>query len=52
MSTFGDPDLSGDVLLKSYEDYYNGYPDSKGKTVPGYLQRISELITEFPLGLC
>ena len=50
ISLFGDKDASGDVLLKDYEDYYFGYVDSKDKLVPGYKQRIYELISEFPLG--
>ena len=41
---------SGIVLLKSYEDYYYGYEDDKGKHQKGYEERIAELIQKYPLG--
>ena len=31
ITRFGDKDASGIVLLKSYEDYYYGYEDDKGR---------------------
>ena len=45
-----DKDASGIVLLKSYEDYYYGYEDDKGKHQKGYEGRIAELIQKYPLG--
>ena len=50
ISLFGDKDASGIVLLKSYEDYYYGYEDDKGKYQKGYEERIAELIQKYPLG--
>ena len=47
---FGNKDAGGIVLLKSYEDYYYGYTDDKGKEQKGYKQRIEELMEHFPLG--
>lgn len=50
IALFGDKDASGIVLLKSYEDYYYGYEDDKGKYQKGYEERIAELIQKYPLG--
>lgn len=50
ISLFGDKNANGIVLLKSYEDYYFGYEDEKGKLHPGYEELIEKLLTEYPLG--
>ena len=50
IALFGDKDASGIVLLKSYDDYYYGYEDDKGKHQEGYEERIAELIQKYPLG--
>lgn len=50
IALFGDKNASGIVLLKSYEDYYYGYEDDKGKHQKGYEERIAELIQKYPLG--
>ena len=42
--------LVGIVLLKSYEDYYYGYTDDKGRKQLGYEERISMLVQKYPLG--
>lgn len=47
---FGDKDAAGIVLLKSYEDYYYGCTDDKGRKLKGYEERIMELLARFPLG--
>lgn len=47
---FGDKDASGIVLLKSYDDYYYGFVDEKGRHQKGYEERIEELLSLFPLG--
>lgn len=49
ISLFGDRGAGGLVLLKTFNDYYNGYVDEKGKEVVGYVQMIDELTTKFPL---
>ena len=43
--------LAGIVLLKSYEDYYYGYQDNKGKHQEGYEERIAKLLQKYPLGV-
>ncbi len=50
IALFGDKHASGIVLLKSYEDYYYGYEDDKGRKHIGYEERIAMLIQKYPLG--
>ena len=50
ISLFGDKNASGIVLLKSYEDYYYGYVDDKGKEQLGYEERIADLLQKYPIG--
>lgn len=50
IALFGDKEAGGLVLLKSYEDYYNGYEDDKGKYHPGYKELIDTLLSDYPLG--
>ncbi len=49
ISLFGDKEASGIVLLKSYEEYYNGYKDGE-KEVRGYVALVNELVQKFPVG--
>ncbi len=49
IALFGDKEASGIVLLKAYEDYYNGYKDGD-KEVRGYKSLIEELLEKFPIG--
>ena len=49
IALFGDKDASGIVLLKSYEDYLNGYDDEKGRHHIGYLELLEIIKEEFPL---
>jgi type I restriction enzyme R subunit len=49
IALFGDKEASGIVLLKSYEDYYNGYKDEE-KEIRGYKDLIEELLEKFPVG--
>ncbi len=48
ISLFGDKNAGGIVLLKTYNDYYNGY-DQNGEYKAGYAELISELVERFPL---
>ena len=50
IALFGDKNATGIVLLKSYEDYYYGYEDEKGKKQMGYEERIAMLLQKYPLG--
>ena len=49
ISLFGNKDAGGIVLLKTYNEYYNGY-DEKGQHKPGYEELIDSLTEQFPLG--
>lgn len=49
ISLFGDKDASGIVLLKTFDDYYYGYTDERGKEFPGYSEMVEELTERFPL---
>lgn len=49
IALFGDSEAQGIVLLKSYNDYYYGYIDEKGKKVRGYEELIAELVQKYPL---
>jgi len=49
IALFGDKEAGGIVLLKTYDEYYNGY--KKGdKDIPGYADLINELQEKFPVG--
>ena len=50
IALFGDEDAESIVLLKSYDDYYEGYED-KGKHQPGYAELIKDMLIRFPLEL-
>lgn len=49
IALFGDKEAGGIVLLKTYNDYYNGY-DEDGKHKPGYAELIATLQSQYPLG--
>lgn len=49
LALFGDKEASGMVLLKTYDEYINGYEDD-GKHVEGYEEMIVKLKNDFPLG--
>lgn len=49
IALFGDKEARGIVLLKAYDDYYNGYKDGD-KEVHGYKSLVEELQDKFPVG--
>lgn len=49
IALFGDKNASGIVLLKTFQDYYNGYIGPDGKPHPGYVEMITDLTARFPL---
>lgn len=49
IALFGDREAGGIVLLKTYDEYYNGYEEGS-KHTPGYVELIAELKTLYPLG--
>jgi type I restriction enzyme R subunit len=48
ISLFGDKEAGGIVLLKAYDDYYNGH-DEGGEHKPGYSELIGALTAQYPL---
>ena len=48
IALFGNKDAGGIVLLKTFEEYYNGY-DDKGEYKPGYEELIKTLKTRYPI---
>lgn len=48
IALFGDKEAGGIVLLKTFDEYYNGYQDGD-KAVPGYVSLINELTGKFPV---
>ena len=49
LSRFGDKDAKNICLMKSYKEYFYGYKDNKGKSVPGYKDLVVELESKYPL---
>jgi type I restriction enzyme, R subunit len=49
IALFGDKEAGGIVLLKTYDEYYNGY-EKDGKNIPGYAFLVKELLANFPVG--
>lgn len=49
IALFGDKEAGGIVLLKTYDDYYNGY-DEDGTHNSGYAELVSTLQTTYPVG--
>jgi len=49
ISLFGDKDAGGIVILKPFDDYFNGYDDDKGHH-PGYSELLDELNEKYPFG--
>lgn len=49
LALFGDSEASSIVLLKTYNEYYNGYDDGKNK-FEGYRALIERLKEEYPIG--
>ncbi len=49
LALFGDKDASGMVLLKTYNEYINGYEDNE-KHVEGYAELIQKLENLYPIG--
>lgn len=49
IALFGDKNAKGTILLRSFDDYYNGFTDEKDKYHKGYTELVDELLTKFPL---
>ncbi len=48
LALFGNRDAGGIVLLRTFDDYYHGHTDAKGRPVPGYTTLVAELQQRFP----
>ena len=51
LKLFGNKDAGGLILLKSFNDYYEGYDDEKGEHHPGWKELIHELLEKYKLPL-
>lgn len=49
IALFGDKEAGGLVLLKTFDEYYNGYDDEKGKHQIGYRDLVNSLLEDYPL---
>ena len=49
IALFGDKKASSIVLLKTFDEYYNGYTDENDKKVAWYKELIEELQEKFPV---
>jgi type I restriction enzyme, R subunit len=49
IALFGDKEAGGIVLLKTYDEYYNGYVQD-GTDMPGYVDLIADIQSKYPLG--
>lgn len=49
IALFGDKEAGGVVLLKTYDEYYNGYKNG-GKDVRGYADLVDELLDKYAVG--
>ncbi|MDY4884003.1 MAG: type I restriction endonuclease subunit R [Anaerovibrio sp.] len=49
IARFGDKEAGGIVLLRKFQDYYNGYVDENNKQVNGYTCLVDNLLQKFPL---
>lgn len=49
IALFGDKNANGIVLLKKFEDYWNGFKDEKDVYHPGYVELIERLKEQYPL---
>lgn len=49
LALFGNKDAGGIVLLKTFDEYYQGYHDGKKEFI-GYYALVIELLEKFPIG--
>lgn len=50
IARFGDKEAEGVVLLKTFDEYYYGYTDDRGKASPGYKDLVEQLLQDYPIG--
>lgn len=49
LERFGDENAGGIVLVKTFDEYYNGYVSIDGEPEPGYVSMVDDLVSKFPL---
>ena len=49
LALFGDKNARGMVILKTYNEYMDGYEDEHGKHIEGYNELVTRLVNEFPI---
>ncbi|MDE5607343.1 MAG: type I restriction endonuclease subunit R [Muribaculaceae bacterium] len=49
LQLFGNKEARGLILLKTFDDYYNGYDDANGTHYAGWAELIRALLEKFPL---
>lgn len=49
IALFGDKEAAGIVLLKTFDEYYNGYTQND-REIRGYAELADELLTKYPVG--
>ena len=49
LQLFGNKDAGGLILMKTFDDYYDGYDEKNGRHNPGWRELIEELLSKFPL---
>lgn len=49
IALFGDKNAGGIVIVRTFNDYYNGYTDDKGKYHKGYVELMNKLLEAYPL---
>jgi len=49
LALFGDKETNGMIILKTYNEYLNGYDDN-GKHYDGYIELLQRLENEYPIG--
>lgn len=49
LALFGDKNAGGIVILKTYNEYMDGYDDNNGKHIDGYKELVNRLVSEFPV---
>ena len=47
---YGNEEAKGVVLLKTFDDYYNGYIDSGDEYHEGYKEVVEQLLEQYPIG--
>lgn len=51
LALFGDSDAHSTIILRPFEDYFNGYEDESGNHVKGYIEIVHEFLQRFKPGV-